>query len=62
VGTSTALSEAVVQNSDLATQDIDAGVERTNGVPPPTDPASTETPIPPDGEISFPSDLLEAPR
>lgn len=60
VETSTSLSEAVVQGSDLATQDVDAQFRRENGVPPPT--SSTHTTVPAARDtIPFPPGLLALP-
>jgi len=60
IETTTSLSEAVVQGSDLATQDVDAQFRRENGVPPPTPSAETTVPAARD-TIPFPPGLLALP-
>jgi len=61
LGIDTSLSRAVIQGSGIATQDVDAGVQRENGVPLPTSSDETTVPVAQD-TIPFPSGLLAIPE
>jgi hypothetical protein len=61
VGTDTSLSEAVIQGSDLASQDVEANFGYENGVPPPTSSQQATVPVA-QGTIPFPPGLLAIPE
>ena len=61
VGADTSLSEAVIQGSGLATQDVEANFGYENGVPPPTSSQEATVPVAQD-TIPFPPGLLAIPE
>ena len=62
IGANTAISEAVIPGSDLATQDVSASFREENGRPQPTPPAESD-PLPvAETTVPFPPGLLAIPN
>ena len=60
LGVDASLSEPVIQESGLASQNVSTRLGQTNGVPPPTNPDQTTVPVQ-STAFSFPASLLEVP-
>ena len=60
IGTTTSIAESIVEDSDIASQDVSVEITEENEIPPPSPADSVSTPFQ-DGTLPFPSELLAIP-